>query len=409
MVGLTLFGVLLLVVSSTGSALVLSTLLLLLALLVLGLSVPLRDQLSDRVRRLSDRLGIAGGAVTAAALLYGLSFEPQAYVADGGVQRLLLFVASALAVAGLSGITGVALAAVGAHGRRWLSWRPIAPAAGSGKPDAELDRARTALIGLRDAVDKLRAIESEAKSRADRSDDDAVAAEYRRTAAAIGEKLELSEELLATAARGVVRLACRAALRRVVHARPDAAIAAVSAETRPDRMRARVKTALRQLAVYLDRLGAARWRVEDEVTASAGSIAHEFGVAASADGLPEQEVLDEMLRGYERARHQLEALELRLSAEVGAEAAVRAANTLAQGDPLVEAGDIDVAVAIASVESTAQRALEVAAFDSTALTQAVCSAAALVGSGRDQTHLRDLLQALREATAAATVRLPPRS
>jgi hypothetical protein len=400
MIGFTLFGLLVVAVSSTGSACALSALLLLLALLLFGLNTPLRGQLDDDERRRSDRIGLIGGALTAMAMLFGLDLQPQHYVVDGGWQRLLLAGATIVAGLGLSGLVGVALAAAtglvahrlpGAGGPRLL---------GSGKPDAELARARAALGGLRDAVDKLRAIQTEAATRAKRSDDSAVKAEYQRTAAAVGDKLELAEELLATAASGVVRLTCRAALRQVIDARPDAAIAAASAETRPEQMRPRVQAALKQLASYLDRLGAAHWRVADEMTAAPGSVAHEFKVAASADGLPEKEVLDEMLANYERARHQLEALDLRLSAEVGAQAAVRAASKLTRGDQLDQPADIDVAFAISSVESTAQRALEVAAFDSAPLTEAVCRAATMVGSGRDQTHLRDLLQALREATAA---------
>jgi len=400
MIGLTLFGLLVVAVSSTGAALALSTMLLLLAVLLFGLNTPLRGQLGDGERRLSDRIGFIGGAIVGVLLAFGLRFQPQAFLVEGEFQRLLLALATGLALVGLSGSVGLALAVLTAHGRRWLPGRDSSARLGAGGPDSELERARGALSALRDAVDKLRAIQAEATTRASRSADAEVAAEYRRTASAIGEKLELGEQLLEIAARGVVRMACRAALRQVVTARPDAAIAAVSAEKQTGQMRTRVQEALRQLAVYLDRLGAARWRVDDEVTAAAGSIAHEFKVTPSADGLPEKEVLDEMLRNYERARHQLEALDLRLSAEVGAKEAVAAASKLARGDQLDAPADIDVAVAISSVESTAQRALEVAAFDSTALTEAVCRAATVVGSDRDQTHLRDLLQALREATGA---------
>src|SRR6185369_13002454 len=122
---------------------------------------------------------------------------------------------------------------------------------------ADRDEVQAALIAfgtVRTATERLRHSEQEASARARTVTDGVVAAEYGRTAGAIRHRLQLAEELQATAAATVLRLACADPLRRVLERRPDAALSRLNAPGETTPLAARVETAIAAVRSFMGEL-----------------------------------------------------------------------------------------------------------------------------------------------------------
>ncbi|MFH1808289.1 MAG: hypothetical protein ABIJ09_06085 [Pseudomonadota bacterium] len=222
---------------------------------------------------------------------------------------------------------------------------------------------------------------------------------YTQTAEVIAGKLETARTLVSTATRAVLRLSCQTALQDVLERRPDGVIAEVSQQAPGGAAADRVlQCALAELSRYIDRLQAAQCKVRDEFTGGTGSVAREFGTVAGDEVHAIAQAIDEMLGSYQRAWHQLQALDLRRQADRGASRAVAAASSLsAQGSQAPEHHVTRaLALEIVSTEAAAERALSLAQDSGGDLGEAVQKASALLDG--DDEELRDVLRSMREVS-----------
>jgi hypothetical protein len=393
---LELFEVVLLLLPSTAAGAALLVGLLAAAALALSLGMLARSGLDDDARRLADRTGLGLGLALLVLLGLGLRLEPTAHVAGGG-STLLLGLASALTVLGLSGLGGALVFGVIARVHQLPGTRARSAGRGDRAGHRRLARAIAALHALQEAVRRLEGTHAEAVQRSRHERDEAVVRSYRQTAEAIAVKLTSARSLLDAATHAVLRMSCQLTLRDALQGRPDRLVAELGRmQDRGAGSRRTLARALAELERYVERLQVAQWRVRDEASGAAGSVAFEFGAAAGDEVQSIQHALDEMLGSYQRAWHQLQALDLRRQADLGAHHAVAAASTLSDQGAAAPAADQarELALQIASTEAAAERALALSQDGSGALSEAVHRAMALLGT--DDGELSEVLRTMRE-------------
>ena len=272
---------------------------------------------------------------------------------------------------------------------------PVPPAAG-----AERDEVQAALIAfgtLKTAAERLRQSEQEAAARAGTVADGVVAAEYVRAAGAIRYRLQLAEELQATAAATVLRLACAEPLRRLLERRPDAALARLGdrGETAP--LAARAEVALEAVRGFMGEIDRARLLIQRELSGSAGSVAQQVGLDGAERARPFEAAVSQLEATYGRIGHRLEALRLELGAEADAGAVAGVALALTGKDQPAAAPDaVAIALELSRAEQSVAAARAVAGTAPSRIAEVVVRASSsLARDSGDDEALADVIRSVR--------------
>jgi len=262
----------------------------------------------------------------------------------------------------------------------------------------ERDEVQAALIAfgtLKAATERLRRSEQEASARAGTAADGVTAAEYGRAASAIRHRLQLAEELQATAAATVLRLACAEPLRKLLERRPDAALARLNERGATAPLAERVEGALGAVRGFMGELERARLLIQRELSGSTGSVAQRLGVDAAERAKPFEAAVSQLETTYGRVGHRLEALRLQLAAEADAGAVAGAALALTGKDqPAPDA--VAIAVELSQAEQSVVTALAVAGTAPPRIAEVVVQASSsLARDTGDDEALADVIRSVR--------------
>jgi len=332
-----------------------------------------------------------GAGAVAVTLLAGLRVEGTAF--DPAAPPM--FWEWLTAVGAGAGVVAAAYAAAGALTSIVMGRSTSPPLA-----TAERDEVQAALIAfgtLRTATERLRHSEQEASARARSAADGVVAAEYGRTAGAIRHRLQLAEELQATAAATVLRLACAEPLRRLLERRPDAALARLNAAGEMTPLAARVEAAREAVRGFMGELERARLLIQRELSGAAGSVAQQVGLDAAERARPFEAAVNQLEATYGRIGHRLEALRLQLGAEADAGAAAGAALALTGKDQPAPAPDaMAIAMELSRAEQSAATALAMAGTVPSRIAEVVVQASSsLARDTGDDEALADVIRSVR--------------
>ncbi|HYV45856.1 MAG TPA: hypothetical protein VFA20_13400 [Myxococcaceae bacterium] len=362
-----------------------------------ALAFLLRQRVGASRQKGATVVAALGAGAVAVTLLAGLRVEGTAF--DPSAPPMFWeWMTAAGAGAGVVAATYAAAGALAAvvMGRS-ASVDPALPTAA-----ADRDEVQTALIAfgtLRIATERLRQSEQEAAARARTVTDGVVAAEYGRTAGAIRHRLQLAEELQATAAATVLRLACAEPLRRLLERRPDAALARLNdaGETAP--LAARVEAAREAVRGFMGELERARLLLQRELSGAAGSVAQQVGLDATERARPFEAAVNQLEATYGRVGHRLEALRLQLGAEADAGAVAGAALAVTGKDQSVPSPAPDavaIAMELSRAEQSAATALAMAGTVPSRIAEVVVEASSsLARDTGDDEALADVIRSVR--------------
>lgn len=342
-------------------------------------------------RRSSARVVAAFGAgAVAVTLLAGLRVQGTAF--DPAAPPLFW---EWLTAAGAgAGVVAAAYAAAGALAVVAIARQVDTPPAARVERD-EVQAALVAFGTLKAATERVRQSEREAAARTRTVADAVAAAEYGRAAEAIRHRLQLAEELQATAAAAVLRLACADPLRRLLERRPDAALARLDDPKQADPLAARVEVAIEAVRRFMGELAGARVRLQRELSGSAGSVAQQVGLDAAERARPFEAAVGQLEATYGRVGHRLEALRLHLGAEADAKAVAGAALALTGNDqPAPDA--VAVAMELSRAEQSAATALAVLDSAPSRIAEVVVQASSsLARDSGDDEALADVIRSVR--------------
>ncbi|HZN92503.1 MAG TPA: hypothetical protein VFB81_07345 [Myxococcales bacterium] len=269
------------------------------------------------------------------------------------------------------------------------------PAAGM-----ERDEVQTALIAfgtLKTATERLRQSEQDAAARARTVADGVVAAEYVRAAGAIRHRLQLAEELQATAAATVLRLACAEPLRRLLERRPDAALARLGDRGEKAPLAERVEAAREAVRGFMEEIDRARLLIQRELGSAAGSVAQQVGLDGAERARPFEAAVSQLEATYGRVGHRLEALRLELGAEADAGAVAGVALALTGKDQPAAAPDaVAIALELSRAEQSVAAARAVAGAAPSRIAEVVVRASSsLARDSGDDEALADVIRSVR--------------
>jgi hypothetical protein len=351
-----------------------------------------------RQRKSARIVAALGAGAVAVGLLAGLRVEGTAF--DPAAPPML---SEWITAAGAgAGIVAAVYAAAGALAAVAMGRSSSGDPAPAGVATAERDEVQAALIAfgtLKTATERLRQSEQEAAARARTAADGVVAAEYGRAAGAIRHRLQLAEELQATAAATVLRLACAEPLRRLLERRPGAALARLNDPAEKAPLAARVEAAREAVRGFMGELERARLLIQRELSGSAGSVAQQVGVDAAERAKPFEAAVTQLEATYGRVGHRLEALRLQLGAEADAGAVAGAALALTGKDQQAPASAPDavaIAVELSRAEQSVATALAIAGTVPPRIAEVVVQASSsLARDSGDDEALADVIRSVR--------------
>jgi hypothetical protein len=330
--------------------------------------------------------GVAGLTLAAGFRVGGTAYapaEPMFWETITALLSSLGMVATAYAVG-----SGVAAAAKG----ELPAGAPVAAL-------AELDPVESAVAAwerLAAATRRLRASESDAAARAGTVTDSVAAAEYTKAADAIRHRLRLAEELEASTAAAVLRLACGSKVRRVLERRPDDTLKALNDKAAKAPLAARVDTALAAVRAFLKDLEAAQAALQREQDGAPGSVAKRLGLDAKERARPFAAALLEIGATYGRVAHRLEALRLRLAADADAGAVASAAMAVTGEAPRPPQDVVEVAMEMTQADQSAAAALLALGAEPARIADVVVHASAALARGDgDDEAMADVLRVVR--------------
>jgi len=349
-------------------------------------------RLPPPARSSAMRIGVAAAGVVGLTLAAGLRVGGTAYAPAEP-----MFWETLTALVSCAGLVLTAYAAgsglAGAVNARQGAAPPLA-AEGALEP---VEAAVRAYERLAAATERLRASEQEATARAKAVADGVAAAEYVKAAEAIRHRLQLAEELRASTAAAVLRLACGAPVRRLLEHRPDQTLKRLNEPGSKAPLGGRVDAALSAVREFLREVEGARAQLADERAGAAGSVARRLGIDASERAKPFDTALAELATTYGRVAHRLEALRLRVGADADAGAVAAAAVALTGQAPAPPKDVVEVALEMTQAEQSAVSALAALGAEPVRISDVVVQASAALARGEgDDEAMADVLRVMRQ-------------
>ena len=348
-------------------------------------------RLHASARRTAMRAGVVAGGTLGALLASGLRVGGTAYApaaplfwenVTAVVSCLGLVLAAYAAGSGLAGAIASKAAAV-----------PQLPVAAVDPIEAAV-RAYERLVA---STERLRGSEEEAATGARAVRDGVAASEYVSAAEAIGHRLQLAEELKASTAAAVLRLACGAPVHRLLERRPDQALKRLDEPGSKAPLGGRVDAALTAVRTFLSEVEAAQAQLAKERQGAPGSVAHRLRIDASERAKPFDLALGELVTTYGRVAHRLDALRLRVAADADASAVASAAMELAGQAPTPPRDVVEVALEMTQAEQSAVAALTALGVEPVRISDVVVQASvALARSEGDDEAMADVLRVMRQ-------------
>lgn len=400
MSGLYFFGFLLLLLPSKGAGWALLLIALASAVLSASLAFGLRSRLPAPARTSIDKIAGLLGLPVLALLALGLRLESSAYTGDTGLQLLDILLPTAVSLAGAAIAGTLATAITGLHHLPLARDSKKLTATCAHSAQLQLAASKRSLHALLQAVAELEEVEHRAQLGAQKNADRATAKSYLGAAESIAEKVAAAKQLAELAQQGFLRLFCRTVLQLALTNRPDSAIALVGRHGNSGTpTEAQVKDAIDAVVGYLQTLQSAESAIQDEANGAPGSVAFEFSCRAQEAAAPVAQALQELQTSYNRTRHQLQAIRLKIQAQSKAQQAVAAATRLAQNNPGENQQPQTEALVreMANTEAALDRAQAFAIDHGDQLNAAVQRATDLIQSEQDS-HLGDALASMREVT-----------
>lgn len=351
-------------------------------------------RLTASARRTAVRAGVVAGGAVGALLAAGLrvggtAYAPAAPLFWENVTAIVSCLGLVLAAyAAGSGLAGAVSAKVGAVPRL-----PVAAVDSVDPVDAAV-RAYERLVA---STERLRGSEEEAVDRARAVNDGVAASEYVKAAEAIRHRLELAEELKASTAAAVLRLACGGPVHRLLERRPDQVLERLNEPGSKVPLGGRVATALTAVRAFVSEVEAAQAQLAKERQGAQGSVAQRLGIDASERAKPFELALGELATTYGRVAHRLHALRLRVGADADASAVASAAMALAGQTPMPQRDVVEIALEMTQAEQSAVSALTALSVEPVRISDVVVQASVVLArSEGDDEAMADMLRVMRQ-------------
>ena len=348
-------------------------------------------RLGAPTRRTAMWVGVVAGGAMGALLAVGLRVGGTAYGPAAP-----LFWESVTAVVSCLGLVLTAYAAgSGLAGAAASKAGAAQPASAS-----ELDPVETAVRAyerLAAATERLRASEQEAVARSRAASDGVATSEYVKAADAIRHRLQLAEELQASTAAAVLRLACGAPVHQLLERRPDQTLRRLNEPGSKAPLGGRVDAALAAVRTFLAEVEAAHAQLAKERQGAQGSVAQRLRIDASERVRPFDLALGELATTYGRVAHRLEALRLRVSADADAGAVASAAVALTGQAPTPSKDVVEVALEMTRAEASTVSALMALSAEPMRISDVVVQASVALARGEgDDEAMADVLRIMRQ-------------